>query len=237
MPFRSQNNSSTDGRSGVWFSIVAIIGLCVAAAVYALVSVPNDSPLPTATSTDEVRENWIRYHNEDYNFSIRHPESWKIRETVSRAGTPFINIVPQTNTATEPIDHFVNTTHVSVYPEGIPTEGVIGQTAELTVAMQPAVAQGRTYLLESQQPFGYYITFETSPVTWEPYGYVWGRIEVNDYTVRCHVGENVVSASSPECQPLMGDSLIHSGTVSEQDAATVRTILESFRFMNTASSG
>jgi len=119
-----------------------------------------------------------------------------------------------------------------VYPNGLGTEGLSGETADTRVAMEVKPRRGVDFLLENGSRFATFITFEKSdrPTSWGDAGFLWGGVMVKDYNTFCQ--ENGQRVDQENCElGSMAESahITHEGTMNEQDRVTVEQILSSFR--------
>ncbi|MEX0930538.1 MAG: hypothetical protein WDZ79_02545 [Candidatus Paceibacterota bacterium] len=226
--------------SKTWVLITVLVGVVLSIVVALMVfGTKPDAEVPRSTATDTGVDTseWSTYISDDYHFSIMHPADWEVAEYVpdedSLGGKAFIvaavTIYPIESDISPPFDHFADVANVSIYPHGIPTEGVVGEQADTTIAFAPAVAFARDYILEDGSPWATFARFETLPDGWEPYGYIWARAEVHDLTVECRSGGELVSQE--KCEPMMGDRLIRTGRVDGEQREIQEVMLESFRFL------
>jgi hypothetical protein len=200
-----------------------------------------------ATSDESTKEEWTTYRNDVFGFSIEHPTSWEIAQS-NENGTPMVTIykpgsaLGNPDEATPPYTHWTNATHVSVYPSGIPTEGVGGLTRPSTVKFTIAAKQANDHLVYSKgasmeslkvedgAPWATLVSFENPPVNWRPWGFVWAGLALpNMATVCFRNGEEI---KNDQCDPLAGDEIIHIGTPEAADRAIEERMLASFKFLD-----
>lgn len=211
----------------VLFVVGAILGFTL---VYdGSPSVPDESVVAEDDPQTEATESQpFTYTSEEYNFSVDVPAGWRA-ENASIGPVPAINIFPEDQTYPEPYTHFTNVHHVSVYPEGIPTEGVFAQTRPLDISMQEEVGDNsRAYMLGNGDIFGRFIHFANTPSSWTPSGFVWSRVYVAEAEQLCQQGDAYVASNA--CDPLLGDEIVWAGNVDTTYSDDIQEILKSFRF-------
>lgn len=174
---------------------------------------------------------WSVYTNEEFDFELKYPaDDWNMVEAPDDLITPKFNfyIKPQGVPVDTPITHHSNVTNVSVFPEGIPTEGVIGQTGPLENDWGDGVSsESRIYTLEDGTPFAAYIKYEETPESWNESGFVWARLGSQNLEGVCF--ENGVEMDpSDRCDPLGNEDITirHRGDV---DSSLWPEIRESVR--------
>lgn len=178
-------------------------------------------------TTDE----WLTYQNETYDFQLTYPPDWRIWEG-ELVGVPVISVIPPaTASSSLPLSHHSNFTQVSIFPAGVPTEGVFGETATSTVAFQPPLTQAWDYHLAAGQTWGTYANFQTPPSSWEPWGFLWGAVAVSDQETRCLGSrDQVLSATDCDLPRSPGARVVHFGQIDDASRQRVVQIMESFRF-------
>lgn len=168
------------------------------------------------------------YKSDQYNFSVIVPDGWKVVEGTI-GNVPAINIFPENQTHNEMYDHFMNVTHISFYPMGIPTEGVFAQTRPLDLSLQVKTNdQSRSYMLGNGDIFARYILFENSPESWEEHGFVWARIAVQNQEEQCSSGGEFVPVD--QCDVFFGDEIVVTGNVRAGHEDTLKSTFNSFEW-------
>lgn len=176
---------------------------------------------------------WEDFKNEQFNFSLRYPANdWNMYNGDSNELFPAFNfyIKPAGVPLDLPLNHFANFNHVSVYPEGIPTEGVFGQTKDFGLDLGIEVEEeSKLYLLEDGTPFAAFIKPDNPPQSWNENGFVWMRLEINNLNVRClRDGEEI---DSDDCDPMAeDDQIMRSGSVNEELWEIQKEVVKSFVF-------
>lgn len=182
-------------------------------------------------------QDWQVYQSEEFSFEISYPTDWQVSahhpEQEDGAGfiVPAINIYnPDTLSDTElPFDHFADVVGVSIYPEGIPTEGVSGDHFDVSVQIEEDIEKALNYVLEDGTPWATIIWFRDPPESWEDYGYIWSRANVENLEISCiKYGEE---GGPEQCEPLFGDRIVRQGEVDQKQRAILEEIVKSFRFL------
>lgn len=200
---------------------------------------PLDGNNGAGTSTDEVtqadpRADWSTYENSEFNFTIKYPPGWVVNEgTIGLE--PAITIHPDLGTTSDlvaPWDHHTEATHLSIYPQGIPTEGIMGDERPSDIIVTAPRAVARDYILENGRPWATMVRFEAPPAGWNSSGFVLARALIEDEETIClRAGEPVPEG---DCQPLTGDEIARSGYVDPALRETQKLMLTSFGFETSA---
>ncbi|MDZ7726411.1 MAG: hypothetical protein U5L75_02420 [Candidatus Campbellbacteria bacterium] len=190
--------------------LVALVGVFVWVNYFASEDQGNGSGDEGVTITDPQT-----FESSDYGFSFDRPYDWQFES--SSEITPMFSayVKPAGVPVTPPFDHFANVTHVSVYPEGIPTEGLIGETEPIDFDPGFELTQeSQMYVLEDGTPFAAYLVPENKPESWGESGYIWMRVRVEDLTTECFGGEELIPEE--ECDPMTEDHIIvREGEINE----------------------
>ncbi|MEX1027158.1 MAG: hypothetical protein WD049_04025 [Candidatus Paceibacterota bacterium] len=226
--------------SVLWVIITILVGGVVSGLVALMVVVSDQVPdqpvseMPAAVDTGD----WETFTSDEFNVSLRYPSDWEVNvhspdlegDQSVRFIVPAINVVPADTVGSTPFDHFADRPNVSIYPYGIPTEGVSGEQEPSAVPFAEETVRAVDYVLADGSPWATYAVFAHPPESWEAWGFVWARTTVNGLVVECFADGRLVSDN--ECDPLSGHQLIRAGTVSAEERAIVEVILESVRFRN-----
>lgn len=197
-------------------------------------------------STDEDQQgvdttNWSTFTSDEYDFSLQYPaDDWNTEIAATNQIAPRFNFYlrPAGASVDLPLDHFANVSNVTVFPEGMPTEGFFGQTED-TISIQTAIEtneESRVYVLDDGTPFAAFIKPADPPQSWTENGFIWMRLAVDDLETRCERDGEVISQQ--ECDPLAaGDDIFHSGEVDAATWATQQAIVESITFAEGSTTG
>ena len=188
-----------------------------------------------ATPIDES-STWKEYRNTKYGFEMKYPPGWEVTEKSDNISGPWFTIFDASETPKvnpPPYDHFTNQSHVSLYPNGIPTEGVIGTSATSSVEFPISLNQARDYLLENGSAFATFASPKSAPASWGPAGFIWMRVRVPDLREACERGGKEISIEF--CDPLGGeDEIVRYGSVDEDIYEIEKQIIATLRFFETA---
>lgn len=204
----------------IWIAALAVV---VGIAAYFFFAGVPDKGRPA-----EVR--WVTYTNEEFGFSIDYPENWQVLEFPDDDIAPRIHIVKAGETKTPPFTHYSDVTQVSIFPEGVPTEGVFGETIESGVSFGEETEMASDYVLEDGTPWVTFATFVRPPSSWQPWGFVWASVEVEDAEASCF--RNGAELPADACDPFVGDTIVRRGTVNREDRALQVRMLGSLRFLD-----
>lgn len=221
------NNQKGAGATGGIITVLIII-LIILGSIYYLNLSNNQGDEPTTIDTT----NWQTYASEQYNFSIRYPQDWEIA-----VGTliidPAISIYkPNSSTSTPPFNHFIDATHVSVYPHGIATEGEVGQTATSSIATSYDTDSLYDFTLNNDLPWATYLNPAKEPASWNQSGFIWAKVSLEDVFTRCLNTDNEAVALN-QCLEIPKNNnleLIHQGEINKHDRAIQEEIIKSFQW-------
>jgi hypothetical protein len=206
-------------------TIGVLLLVIVGVGIY-LVSRSGDPAVPGPRERMVV--GWELYRSEQFSFAIEHPPAWQVSEHLQAEITPMFNIRPPGPDPERPLDHHADATHLSIYPEGIPTEGVFGERAPTQMPVNDQVAEGWDYLLEDGTIWGTMLTFHHPPESWTESGFVWAAAAIQNLEVQCFRNDKQVGEA--ECDPLMGDRVVRRGEVDREERSVVEQMLATFRF-------
>ncbi len=209
------------------FSLLIIIIIALGGFLYYSAQTPSSrQPASDHLNIDD----WVTYTNEQFGFSVRHPREWEVFEAEADPITPKFNIYkPGSETSELPYTHHSpDATHVSIFPQGIPTEGVFGEWQDSTVDFTVPVGDARDYTLSDDTVWATYARVTNAPEPWNESGFLFARVAIKDQTSDCLRDDEHISPEA--CDPLTGDQLIHHGSIDEDDRAIQEAILASFTF-------
>lgn len=214
----------------VTIALVAV--LLLAAAVIAGYFLGQQGKRTNTNQTNQPAEpQWLTYTNDTYGFRLEYPSDWRVAE-FSDGAFPAVNVYkPETAAGLElPLIHHSNATQVSIFPSGVPTEGIIGQDQPSTLSFKPNGALAIDFVLADGSRWATYVRFDQAPASWNQSGFVWGSVKLDDLVINCLV--NGVEMATDQCAPPLPDGaeLLRRATVSREDQGTVERILTSFTF-------
>lgn len=224
-------------KKGFKKSISALILIAVSVAVifwaWTLISKP-EVMVGVITESENGDSNWKTYINEDYDFKIDFPKDWKVYES-PKGEVPVINIYKPQFDKQPPFDYFSDVNSISIFPQGIETEALIGEVApfesEVVISDESVDVEKITdYILQSGVVWARYITFNSTPKSWKQWGSVWARSEIVNLEFSCNRDGSEILME--ECNPFGGDAFIRTGTVDPVIIEIQKQILESLVFLN-----
>lgn len=184
-------------------------------------------------SSEFTYDEWETFTSEEFGFSIRYPESWLFSVDTERPFAPMFSFYIPNDDMDHigPFDHhYVGIDHVSIYPHGIPTEGVFGQTTSIPEDWRNDLTrESSLYVLEDDVPFAAYLRFEQSPESWEDWGFVWMRSRIQDEEIIYLIdGEEVDREVDPLGDPRV--TIVRRGEVDSEVWSTMKRVVESIEF-------
>lgn len=242
---RKQQNEVFSGNEGL-SSVATIILVLFAITLVGLIiwGLQNTEVEDDLVDENNMEENngsnnqdnmiaWETYRNEEYNFEIQHPEDWAVAASSEDASLIFsVYQEGQTTEQNPPFTHFANATHVSIYPEGLGTEGVVGEQEDANLPISEEVEQMTNFILADDDVWASMITFSGAPPSWNEFGYVWASVAIEDLEVFCEIGGEVIAIE--DCDPLTnpGAVVVREGEISNNERETIQEMLSTFRFVN-----
>lgn len=220
------------------------LGLILLVLIVWLISKQQPEPFPERPETDETEAlemsnslpdvaSWNTYQSNLYNFSLRYPPSWQLAAETGES-IPIITVYKSGEAGSVGVlDHFEDRTHVSVYPRGVPTEGVFSRRIDSRVSMVHPTSLANDLVLATGEPWASEYRFSTMPDSWGPAGFVWARNKISGMSQVCMRSTSTIP--DKECDPLFGDELVRSGDLVGEDRTTIEAILRSFRFIDDSS--
>lgn len=209
--------------------LVGFMTLVVVGLILAIIFVPapkrSEAPSPGIPPSD-----WVTYRSAKYGFEIKHPADWTV--AVHEGAEPKINIYKKAEAAKPPFIHHNNVTQVSVFPKGIGTEGVEGETATSTIKFLEPTARSTDFLLADGSRWATFTAFKTPPASWEGFGFVWASVQVDESSTECMLNNEYLPMEkcdlgierSPDAK------IVRSGKINADDRRIEERMLESLIF-------
>jgi len=206
-----------------------LFALAILVMMFIIVSNKNEKPPKGEVTSEAEKIDWRHYKNDEYSFELDFPANWHIYEDFT-GPTVTINFYKKTPNTNPPFDHFSSTPNFSVFPLGIPKEGIVGK--KNIVKDTPILNNSKTmnFILENGEIWSKMISFNKTPPSWKEWGFVWVRNEVSDYDEKCFREEKEVSVY--ECNIFQGDEIRRFGDVNQKIIDINDEIIESFHFNN-----
>lgn len=177
----------------------------------------------------DPRANWPTYTDDTYSFSVQYPPGW-IVDTGTYEDQPVVTLRPDMGTTTEPgpWNDRTSGTFVSIFPQGLQSEGVFYGERKSMVIIPVPQAVARDFVLTNKHPWATKVTFEQYPDTWSASGYVFARANIEGEEETCmRDGEEV---EGEQCDTQKGDTLNRTGFVDPAMRSLEELILTSFSF-------
>jgi hypothetical protein len=175
---------------------------------------------------------WNTYTNNVYGFELQYPKDWVVGEFPDSELGPIFNVYPANldiSTDAPPFTHHSDVSVVSVFPLGIPMEGIFGMSTTSMVAFSDDFLFSVDFSLLNGDVWATAAGSDNPPMSWSEAGFVWARASVSDMSIRCtRNGEDV---NEDDCDPYSGDMIIRSGAVDRSIRAIEEKILESIHFI------
>ncbi|PIR82395.1 hypothetical protein COU20_02635 [Candidatus Kaiserbacteria bacterium CG10_big_fil_rev_8_21_14_0_10_59_10] len=207
-----------------WTIIIALLIVVVGGGIYFTSQVAEErNGVPEEPVAEEE---WALFTNEVYGFEFRYPAQW--RTASSTEFEPIFNAyspLPAGSAETPPFIHHHNVTNVSVFPMGVPTEGLFASSQPVNFPVGFPIAPGSMmFTLADGTPFAAYLVPVSRPQSWGEAGFVWIRARIEGAETRCFSGEEELSME--ECDPLGTDHRIEwYGDVSAQEWNELLTVV------------
>lgn len=211
----------------ILFSIVVFMGLVIIALLAAYIFIPA----PDRSDGQSQSDTWAVYRSDKYGFEIKYPPDWTV--AVDEEFEPKINIYKKDETTAPPFIHHHNVTQVSIFPKGIGTEGVDGETVPSDIDFLEVTAQSIDFLLEDGARWGTYATFENRPPSWESFGFVWASARIEDSFSECVLNGEILPMERCDLgvdRPA-GANIVLRGKMDPAERDVEKQILETFRFL------
>ncbi len=183
---------------------------------------------------DEISSGWNIYTNKKYEFEIKFPDHWNYFEDFSDS-IPIINFYPKSHSKKPPFDNFSEVSHISIFPNGLPIGGVVGDQLDATESieneriLQESVRQVINFNLHDGSVWARMIQFSSTPKSWNDRGYVWIRYEITGYDEKCMRGEQEISAH--DCDFFGGDRIQRFGRINKGNEHLIEQIISSYKFL------
>jgi len=169
------------------------------------------------------------YYGVLFSFEIKYPDNWNVAEIPESYLGPIFNFYPKTTDSAPPFIHFSEVSHVSVYPYGIPTEGINGEYQASSANLSERPAQAIDFILEDETPWATYINFAQRPNSWQESGFIFAGTEITNLRMICMKGDQPIEFD--KCDPFTGDLIIRNGKIDENIRQTQEIMLSSFKFL------
>lgn len=215
-----------DNRKKEFLFIGVIMTICIIAIIWGIFLLVRSGDV----NLDFYKEgNWIEYTNEEYGFRMQYPPSWAVKEGFV-VSDPVISFYPKTERLEPPYSHHSEATHVSVYPQGVATEGVFGQFNESKIN---DLQTKKEFYLSDGSVWALMVNFDDSiedKENWKAWGFIWGGQKVQNIEYSCLKGGSI-DAPIDNCDPFTGDEIVRVGEINQDLKNTIDRVMASFEFV------
>lgn len=196
-------------------------------------TVVEETPQEEPVGEDQegaVEDGFLTYRSEELDFEIDYPKGWIVESHFDDPIYPRVNFYPPgQGEIVQPITHHSDLTHVSIFPEGIPTEGIFGENRPSDIDFAESVRVAIDFYLRSGEEWATFVGFEDMPGSWGDAGFVFSRIQIKNLEESCFRDEEKLP--DEECDPLTGDLIAREGSVDSEMREIHERMLESFEFI------
>lgn len=191
----------------------------------------DEEVFETVAPKEDPRKGWNTYVNEEYDFSIQYPDGWIVATGTLKTGDPAFSLYQATGTSTDMVyDHFTQTSHVSVYPLGIATEGIRAEMQASDIIIQIPQASAKDYVLQTGRPWATKAMFDVFPTSWNEAGFLFARLNIEEEEMIYMRGDTEIAQH--EFDPFTGDHIERTGFVDTNMRTVQKNVLQSFRFLD-----
>jgi hypothetical protein len=210
--------------SKIIVGLVFLVGAGLGAAYW---YAADEQPVVLSDTLDT--SGWKTYRNEAFQFEIKYPPEWEMAAFPDSDIAPVFNFYKPPTSVQPPFTHHHTVVQVSVFPHGLPTEGVFGMSTPTVLALSPGW-RGNDFLLDDSSVWASMIAFEDVPDSWNEAGFLWMRADVANLEIKCL--RNGREIPEQECDPMFGDEIVREGIVDEETRAIEEAILSTFMFID-----
>jgi|AntRauTorckE6833_2_1112554.scaffolds.fasta_scaffold00162_25 hypothetical protein len=176
----------------------------------------------------EEKPTWNIYTNTDYGFEIAYPSDWELNENFKDV-SPTINIYLSNSEIKPPFDQFAKINNVSIFPKGLQTEAVIGQSRESNLEINFGYESAIDYILKDETIWATYINPKGLEEPWKSWGFIWSRNVIENVEYGCI--SSGVEISLDSCNPFEGDEFTRIGNVDPEIREIQEEIIKSFNII------
>ncbi len=179
-----------------------------------------------------------KYQNKEWEFILEYPKDYHLLEADLPGDSPVINLYPDSIASKPPfaIHEKPGIPYMAILPKGFGVDGPSGKRKNLKdhkLPVTPNVSlneeESMVYLLESGEPWAYFLRFQDVPANWTEYGGIFIHFSVSDFSAEC-ISITGKTKSMEQCDPLGKDKVIYSGLINREARTSLLTILGSFNF-------
>ncbi|HKL31624.1 MAG TPA: hypothetical protein VJ919_03770, partial [Tangfeifania sp.] len=197
---------------------------------------PNED---VKSESQETSGNMKQILSDESHFLMRLPKDWEFEKS-SRGGIfPIINAFPSEERSTIELPATVHAnpeiSYIGIFPKGYGTDLPFSKIRKISGAdpsLSFEINQTKTtvYLLENDQPWGYFIVPASPPANWSDDGFIFAQVAAENIEIKCYDEKTGEELEMSECDPMTGDEIKRFGTIPEENQETLTAILQSFQF-------
>ncbi len=207
----------------LWFLLMVLLGI---AGLFIFLG--GGEPLGKQGEVDT--DAWSTYRNEEFHFELKYPPDWQVAEFPDNQIAPIFNVFPKSVAEQPPFIHHNDVVQVSVFPYGVPTEGIFGETVDSDASFNVPVRNAIDFVLTDGSRWATFAGIENPPAPWGEAGFLFSRVTVYNLASRCE--RDGVPVPEAQCDQFTGDVIVREGKMDEKEWQTARAILASFRFVD-----
>ncbi len=182
------------------------------------------------TKSSQPQSTWQTYTSAEYGVSFSYPADWQVSVDPK---FPVINVYKKSETAKPPFTIHTQATAVSIFPQGLGTEGPQSATAPTKVSFKEPMRTANDFILQDGTPWATIGYFAATTTTWSEFAFVWANVEVkNEQTVCEKDGQELPAESCTDGIEFIGTSFVKKGTIDPADRQIEVKILESISLTN-----
>lgn len=189
------------------------------------------------TSTNKNSE-IEHYKNHSWKFALEFPSNFKVFEGVLPGKYPVINFYSKGSNLDLPlkIHEAPELAYIAMLPKGFGVEAPSGKSesiknwaGNLQLSFHFNELESRVYLLESGEPWAYFIKFHQPPEEWSDASGIFVHYPIKDFKSSC-ISQPDESKPMEDCDTRARDKIVNSGTVVKDGKAELNTLLSSLYF-------
>lgn len=176
---------------------------------------------------NDQEQGWQNYTNKTYGFSIDFPKNWVLYENFD-THTPVINIYKQDlGIGKPPFDFYSDVNQISIFPKGLETEELVGETIDSKIDFDFEVDKKIDYVLGDETVWATLLNPNFNLESWKEWGFIWISSKINNKKNVCI--RNGAEISFEECNPYGGDIFRTYGAVDQNIRNIQIEILKTFK--------
>lgn len=173
----------------------------------------------------------LTYVSKQYGFKVDYPSDWSVTENTD---LPAISIHKKTDPVGTSYGIHASSTSVTIYPQGLGTEGPQGQSKQSEINFLGATTTLTDMFLKDGYLWAELIPVKNGPTAkgWNQYALIWAGLEVKDLKVTC-ITKDGSEKPADACDmgvEFIGSQFVRSGTSNQADGPILEKIVRSITF-------